>query len=263
MVYRHFQQFLMKLYQTDIGKGLFSDEKTLIDTALRNSFGLFFLQIGLTAWRPFLGNCRLSQKILVDEVIVDDLFEIHVIADLNYLPFRKDTIDMAFLPHTLETVEDPYHLLRQIDDLLIAEGRLLITGFNPMGCAIWLQKMGENRQDFKDANLISPARVVDWLRLLGYEIEWVRLSPSTCVPSAKPAGKLALKIGGWLSKIGLETGNVYGILAKKRMSSPTPVGLNWRLSDWVRMRPLQKGVSTASNRQEKKQLKKGHKVKNG
>lgn len=251
MVYRHFQQFLMRLYQSEVGKGFFRDEKKLIDAALRHSFGLYLLQIGLTAWRPLLDNCRLSHKILVDEGIVDDLFDYHIIADLNYLPFQKDSIDMVLLPHTLETVEDPYHLLRQIDECLIAEGRLFITGFNPIGCAIWRQKFGEHRQGFKQANLISPDRMIDWLKLLGYDIEWIRLSPSTFAPSSKPAGKLALKMGQWLSKIGLETGNVYGILAKKRMSSPTPVGLNWRLSDWIRVRPLNKGVSSASNRYEK------------
>lgn len=250
MTYKHFQQFLMRLYQTETGQGLLRDEKSLIDYALRKSFGLYFLQVGLTAWRPLLDNCRLNQKILVDDAIVEDGFDAYVIADLNYLPFRKDTIDMVFLPHTLETVEDPYHLLRQIDDLLIAEGHLLITGFNPLGCAVWLQKMGKNRRAFRQGNLISPARLVDWLRLLGYDIEWVRLSPSTCVSNSKPSGAFVLKLGWFLSKFGLETGNVYGILAKKRMSSPTPIGLNWRLSDWVSVRKFGKGLTSASNRQE-------------
>ena len=262
MIYKHFQQFLMRLYQTETCQGLLRDEKSLIDYALRKSFGLYVLQIGLTSWRPLLDSCRLTQKILVDDSIVEDFFDAYIVADLNYLPIRKDSVDMVFLPHTLETVEDPYHLLRQIDDLLIAEGKVLLTGFNPIGCAVFMQKVGQNKAMFKQANLISPARIVDWLRLLGYDIEWVGFSATTCLANSKPSGKIARRLGQALSFLGLETGNVYAIMAKKRISSPTPVGLNWKLSDWMRVRKVGKSVSAAS-RQEPAAPMKNAKMKKG
>ena len=53
-------------------------------------------------------------------------------APLDSLPFRSDSIDAIFLPHTLELVEDPYAVLREAERVLCAEGCLMICGFNPL-----------------------------------------------------------------------------------------------------------------------------------
>ena len=56
---------------------------------------------------------------------------IEVAAPLDTLPFRSDSIDAIFLPHTLELVQDPYAVLREAERILTAEGCLMICGFNP------------------------------------------------------------------------------------------------------------------------------------
>lgn len=250
-----FQQFLIQFYRTQVGQYFLAEEIDLVKKAMQKVFGFHLIQIGLTSQRFLLSEVRTSQKVLVD-LFVDQSahsmkgFDGFVEADLNYLPFKRDSIDVAFLPHTLEGVNDPYHLLRQIDDLLVPEGHLCLTGFNAKGCGLFRQKMGLSKQGlhkegFAQAHLISPARLVDWLKLLGYDIELVQISPFNCLVTKHPTWRVLRWLEKALSWMGVETGNVYCILAKKRVSSPTPVGLNWKLSNLM---PLKKGQAVVPNR---------------
>ncbi len=43
-----------------------------------------------------------------------------------------DSIDLVFLPHTLEFSADPHQVLRETERVLIPEGRVIILGFNPL-----------------------------------------------------------------------------------------------------------------------------------
>ncbi len=247
-----FQALLSRFYKTDSGKVFFNLEAELVERALKNVFGYYLLQVGLTSYGELLTSSRVSHKSLVDSTVCQEaaeLFQSAMEADLDYLPIKPDSVDVVFLPHTLESVDDPYHLLRQIDVLLIPEGKLIITGFNPHSCGVLRQKIGSEREIFKQAGLIKISRLIDWLKLLGYDIEHLEISSSACFVSKNNKTWWLL---GWVSKIlswlGVEIGNVYCISAVKRISSPTPVGLNWKLSHWL---PVKKPQAIATNRQVK------------
>ncbi len=245
-----FQSLLLKFYQTNSGRAFFELEAQLVKRALKNVFGYYLLQVGLTSSQELLGSNRVSHKLLVDSPLsqeAENLFQSMVEADLDYLPIKADTVDVVFLPHTLESVEDPYHLLRQIDALLIPEGRLIITGFNPHACGVVKKRLGSSKDIFKQANLIRISRLVDWLKLLGYEVEHVEITPTACfVSKNNQAWWVVKKMGKILSWLGVETGNIYCVSAVKRISSPTPTGLNWKLSHWL---PVKKSQTLASSRQ--------------
>lgn len=252
-----FQAFLCNFYQTPNGQKLLTHEQALVDVALKKVFGYHLVQLGITTQAnqtDFLATSRIQHKILVDTELSSPLVQpgkSKVIADLDYLPFQADTIDAVFMPHTLETVADPYHLLRQVDRLICPEGHLILTGFNPIGCSILRNRLGCHRQAFKSANLMRMSRVIDWLNVLGYEIEWIEYSQFSCFNRpVHPKIKMA-----WLEKLccklGLELGNVYCILAKKRIESPTPIGLNWQLSNWL---PRRKSELALSRQQHKSKM---------
>lgn len=245
-----FQSFLRQFYDTDSGKNFWEMEKVLVNQSIRHVFGYHCLQIGLTGDYNLLENTRVSFKTLVDHAAVENqenAFDAQVVANLDYLPFKKDVFDLVCLPHTLEAVEDPYHVLREADALIVPDGVLLITGFNPLGCAVLQQKFKyrQPHNRFKHAQLIHPKRLIDWLKLLGYDIEYIALSPMTCrMNKTEQAGTVFKKIGQFLSFVGLETGNVYVIQARKKVSSPTPVGLNWKFSQLL---PLRRGRTVAAS----------------
>ncbi len=176
-----FQSFLHRFYQTPKGQSLFRQEKPLIDHALAHVFGLYLVQLGQVSTDSLLENSRVNCKVLLDDHALPEASGLRIQADMDYLPIRNDAVDVFVLPHSLESVTDPYHLLRQVDSALVPEGHVLITGFNPLGCRTMRNRFGEHRRHFKAANLIRAHRVVDWLSLLGYDIEQVTYSSISCL----------------------------------------------------------------------------------
>jgi ubiquinone/menaquinone biosynthesis C-methylase UbiE len=47
------------------------------------------------------------------------------------------------LPHTLEFSADPHHVLREVERVLVPEGRVVISGFNP--ASLWGLRQGRSR----------------------------------------------------------------------------------------------------------------------
>jgi SAM-dependent methyltransferase len=98
-------------------------------------------------------------------------------APLDSLPFRSDSIDAIFLPHTLELVEDPYAVLREAERVLCSEGCLMICGFNPFsGWGVrraFAKYIG--RQEFppQTQRMLSQRRLRDWVALLGFDVDSV------------------------------------------------------------------------------------------
>jgi SAM-dependent methyltransferase len=90
-------------------------------------------------------------------------------ADIHQLPFQESTIDLCILAHELDFSSDPHQLLREIDRVLTLDGTLIISGYNPIswfGLKSFLQPKHP-----QTARLFLPSRVIDWLHLLGFEIQ--------------------------------------------------------------------------------------------
>lgn len=144
-------------------------ERRQIDVAVADVFGYNALQLGLTQvdlleqnripFRQRLGTLSASGGIDVD-------------CDLHHLPIAANSIDLAILPHLLEFAAAPHQILREVERVLIPEGQVVISGFNPF--SLW----GARR---KMAWLFGAAfpwqgqylgvrRLRDWLQLLGFEV---------------------------------------------------------------------------------------------
>ncbi|WP_019894067.1 methyltransferase domain-containing protein [Hydrogenovibrio halophilus] len=259
-----FQSFLLRWFQLKNNRSLLRQEQILLSQALSHVFGLYLVQLGRICPHSMLEGNRARHHILMDQSLTRNAGQklMGIEADIDYLPLKPDSVDAVVLPHTLESVLDPYHLLRQIDQVLIPEGHLIVTGFNPWGCLTLRHRLGEHRQAFGRANLIRAHRLVDWLSLLGYDIEWINYTPVTCF--GKPSDK---RVTAWQQgldqgqrKPGQSLGNLYCLHAKKRVSAPTPVGLNWRLTDWLGLKrpgpvaanPSREGYDGARCEQKKK-----------
>ncbi|MFC7420318.1 class I SAM-dependent methyltransferase [Iodobacter arcticus] len=85
------------------------------------------------------------------------------------LPFANQSIDLLILPHVLDFAANPQAVLREAERVLMPEGRLLITGFNPW--SLWglrRLKNGVNPAPWR-GNFVALPRLKDWLSLLGFE----------------------------------------------------------------------------------------------
>ena len=55
--------------------------------------------------------------------------------DFDALPFPQHSVDLVVLPHSLELARDPHQTLREVERVLVPEGRVVIAGFNP--ASLW------------------------------------------------------------------------------------------------------------------------------
>lgn len=84
------------------------------------------------------------------------------INDFDDLPIADESLDLIILPHLLELSSDPHRLLREVDRVLRPEGKLIVTGFNPV--SLWGPIKPTPRQQ-----LIGLPRLRDRLKLLSFE----------------------------------------------------------------------------------------------
>jgi len=262
-----FQQFLKHWYRHPGGRLLHEQESRLLEPAIANLFGYFFVQLGCTSQMDWIKFSRVSEKLILDDRIdpalvkslstdKNETHSVHWIkADLDYLPIAKESVDVMLLPHTLETVQDPYYILRQVDSMLMPEGHLVLTGFNPYACGILKNRFSKQGKAFREANLVRSQRVIEWLEVLGYDIEKVKYSTISCFAgttsdSGKLGWRLLERLERALSRMGLQFGNVYCIVARKRVDAPRMVGLSWRRTRWFN---LGKAPQLASRNAHKKQ----------
>ena len=101
------------------------------------------------------------------------------LTDPGVLPFPAASLDLVVLPHTLELGRDAHATLREVQRVLVPEGRVVISGFNPV--SLW--GLGRRHYRFSSARPVQPPylpgtrefigywRLRDWLRLLNFEVE--------------------------------------------------------------------------------------------
>ncbi|BCN93572.1 SAM-dependent methyltransferase [Thiomicrorhabdus immobilis] len=238
-----FQTFLKHWFQSSAGLVVYKQEKMLVDKAVNRLFGYFLVQLGCVSNENLVENSRVVSKLLVDEQLSGQptiLQGVHwVQAELDFLPIGKDKADVVFLPHTLETVDDPYYLLRQVDSMLVPEGHIVLTGFNPIACMPFRLKHFSTLQGFNQANYRRANRIKEWLEVLGYEVKVIEYSSVMCFTGGEKYAfwaKIIEKVESSLKMIGLDFGNVYCLVAKKRVDAPTLVGLKWHLPKWQGIR---------------------------
>ncbi len=153
-----------------------------------------------------------------------------LVADYAQLPVERAAVDLVIALHVLENRREPHELLRELDRIVHPEGRLLIVGVNPV--SLW------HGQRWLGARCHSPLslghhhaawRVVDWLRVLGYELRSVDHHGGIC-PLCRPSvfqKMQAMREFGrsWLWFLQ----GFYVIDAVRRVSTPTAIRPAFRL----------------------------------
>lgn len=140
-------------------------EQGMFDSAVADIFGFNALQIGLPQF-DFLRSNRIPLR-----QTAGPYGGVDARCAFAALPFAAQSIDLVVLPHVLEFSNDPHHILREIERILIPEGQVIITGFNPF--SLWGAKRYLKRHgDFPwNGNYLSATRLKDWLKLLDFEVD--------------------------------------------------------------------------------------------
>jgi SAM-dependent methyltransferase len=237
---------LQDWFQSPPGQAARAWEQQCFDAALADVFGYHALQIGLPDFDVLAAN-RMPQRWLVatspgcpNRRMVartpGDSRPIALFSASEALPFGGDSLDLVALPHTLELSADPRATLREVHRVLVHEGHVAITGFNPLSLWAWRQRRARWYRHFGAARLYLPdtgefigmMRLRDWLLLLGFEIE------TTAFGCYQPAvrGVRSLARFGWMDRVGRRSwpmfGAVYFVLAVKRAPGARLIGRSWK-----------------------------------
>ncbi|MBL0089022.1 MAG: class I SAM-dependent methyltransferase [Ideonella sp.] len=236
--------------QSPPGQHIVQWEQHQLDLAVADAFGFHALQLGLPQIDALRANrmphrwvasdsMALPQPMClppVDEGLATlsphDVLALH--CDFDALPFPSQSIDLVVLPHALELARDPHETLREVERVLVPEGQVVITGFNP--ASLWAlrhqagrlrQRMGLGGEVFMPSasGLIGHWRLRDWLKLLSCEVEISRFG---CW--RPPLNRQRwLDSWGWMDRAGERwwpvLGAVYFVVAVKRVRGMRLVGL--------------------------------------
>ncbi len=223
--------------QTPPGKYLLAWEQVQFDQAVSDIFGYHALQLGFTELDALRANRMPHQWQAAAEYLpaqADELtpdagpssrLRAALVTDSGALPFPAASLDLVVLPHTLELSDDAHATLREVERVLVPEGRVVIAGLNPASLWGMRQRRAHFYARFGNKNLFLPEagdfigywRLRDWLRLLSFEVESARFG---CYRPALET-ETWLKRFEWMDKIGGKFwpifGAVYFLVAVKRV----------------------------------------------
>lgn len=218
---------------TPPGQYVMGWERPHIDRAVNDVFGFHAVQLGLPGF-DLLAESRMPHRWRVSprpiEASAAEAAAGVVVSDLHELPFATQSVDLVVVPHLLEVSENPHQVLREIDRILIPEGRVLIAGLNPF--SLWGLRQGVRRRAQpvwpQGARPLGVPRLRDLLLLLSFEVERGRFG---CYrwPSVHAH---RLERGGYMEKAGDRwwpmCGAAYLLGAVKRTRKMTLIGPRWK-----------------------------------
>lgn len=138
-----------------------------LQPCLAKIYGFHLLKIGPLSAAIDTEACAISHQVNVG-LRGDNL---QVIADPMSLPFESKSVDACLLAHCLAWSSDPHHILREVDRVLIDDGCMIISGFNPFS-VLGIGKLipGLHRRVPWNSRMFTQMRLMDWLGLLNYEV---------------------------------------------------------------------------------------------
>jgi len=212
------------------GQGFLEQETDCLNELLPKLFGYYLVQLGMAgSFDLALEECLIGSCLVLAANSSSDQVRIDAQVELSQLPITTDSVDAVLLPHSLDFSSDPHQLLREVERIMIPEGRIIISGFNPWSLfglyKLLLQRKGKIPWC---AQFISVRRLQDWLRLLGFRVEIVK--PVMFRPPLQ--NKAMMNRLQFLEHMGSKYWPFfsagYVVQAVKRVSPLTPVLPAWR-----------------------------------
>ncbi|MES2412788.1 MAG: methyltransferase domain-containing protein [Pseudomonadota bacterium] len=241
--------------KTPPGEYLLAWESAQFDEAVSDIFGYHALQLGFGELDALRAN-RMPHQWLALHTVTQDTPAAPVtllpdttaplrsssrpraalVTDAGALPFPENSLDLVVLPHTLELSLDPHATLREVERVLVPEGRVVISGLNPTSLWSMRQTRAHLYRRLGGADLFLPEageligywRLRDWLRLLSFEVESGRFG---CYRPAFTSQKWLGRFD-WMDKAGARWwpifGAVYFVVAVKRVQGVRMLEPAWK-----------------------------------
>ncbi len=234
---------LSEFLRSPPGRYVLDWEQQQLDAAVADIFGYHALQLGLPELDALRENrmplrfCASDRLLAADAQRSGAHCRVTVINRYEELPFATHSIDLVVMPHILEFAEEPHQVLREVDRVLVPEGQVVLTGFNP--ASLWglrqmLARLGMAPFLPREGQFISLPRIKDWMKLLSFEVSRGRYgcySPWARSDKWLARWRFMEKAGDrWWPVFG----SVYLVTAIKRVRGMRLVGPAWKRNHALR-----------------------------
>ncbi|MDA0679489.1 MAG: methyltransferase domain-containing protein [Proteobacteria bacterium] len=216
--------------KTPFGQALLAHEARVVEEAFDGKFGEQLLQLGLWGEPNAFTRFARTQRACCIADWPDRVpgAALGAFGQLHRLPIATESVDVVFLPHTLDYSDDRSHaILREADRVLTPHGHLVVLGFKPGG--LWgLRRLVPGAGLPPGApHLMSDRRLSDWLLLLDMRIHSVtRYFFRWPLPGNKGQSSPEWENRG--RRFWPELAACYMLSAQKRVVTMTPVKQPWR-----------------------------------
>jgi SAM-dependent methyltransferase len=242
--------------ESPAGRYLLAWEQAQLDRLVADIFGFHALQLGRPALDGLRSN-RMPHRWLANDVPWQPalpasstasgwgasigarpdpaLRPLDLLTNFEALPLPSQSLDLVVLPHTLELADDAHQTLREVERVLMPEGRVVVIGFNPASlwglggrCQRAGASLGLRTSQGQALEHIGPRRLRDWFKLLGLQVE----TGSFGCWRPPWTGERWLERNQWMEQAGERWwpffGSVYAVVAVKRVRALRLIGPTWK-----------------------------------
>jgi SAM-dependent methyltransferase len=232
---------LQEWFETPAGRYLLAWENAQMDASVVDIFGYHALQLGLPAIDGLRCNRMPHQWLALNPGSADGGMAartraVSLFTESSALPFPASSLDLVVLPHTLEFSDDPHATLREVERVLVPEGRVVIAGLNL--ASLWglqqqgsrlCQRLGVGRRFLPErGEFMASRRLRDWLHLLSFEVE---LHEFGCYRPGLQSEQWMQRLD-WMDTIGARWWPIFGaayfMVAVKRVRGMRLLGPAWK-----------------------------------
>lgn len=212
---------------------LASKELKMIKDIIKPFWGYRYLVLGGDDQTPWDELSNIPHRVTLQTSYIAG--KTSLCSTYDALPFQSDTFDLIVAPHVLEYQRDAKQSLEELCRVLLPEGHLVITGFNPVSLwgFPWLRQRNKGVRPW-GGNFHSLNRLRGWLAAFGCETievkSYLYLPPSVGEKNYQRLRSFEL----FCQVCWPQWGGCYCVVARKKVSTLTPIKPRWRSKQLLR-----------------------------
>lgn len=227
--YRHLQHWDHWLTQC-LGKDLLATEQRFLAQWVAKHSGKHSLLLGVPEQIALLNVSASSYQYrwLLTPLFHHKEKNCSIEASFHEMPILPGSVDLMLLPHSLEFVDNPHHVLTEACRLVKPEGYIVIIGFNPYSLLGLKKYWGKAKSTPWTSHFIPRHQIQAWLALSDFMMIEQRMAffrPPVSQPNLLQKLKFLEYVGSILYRA---FGGIYILVAQAKITPLTPIRLHWK-----------------------------------
>lgn len=211
-----------------LGKYLLNFEKNVLESTLKYLKINDSIIIGQPNFLDCLSQLQIKNKIYLSQFPEKNNNLPTICSREDKLPIATEIIELVYLPHTLELVNNPHEVLRETYRILKPEGYLIITSFNSFSLwGILRMLLKFTKKSPWNGTFSNTIKITDWLSLLGYNVTATKYFLNNLPFNNDKYLSKTKFLDIISSKLNLPFCSSFAVIAKKRTSTLTPITPKW------------------------------------